>query len=315
MKPPRRLIGMLCLLGILSGCGAVYPSSLQEGGFGSLEGVHADVTQRRMDPVLPDVTPAVLWGRQQLEPAVQAIYDRVSEAVACRQESLVVEADAKQLELVLHAIRMDHPEYFWFDGEASFVSTELAGVTVSSSCTFTYTMSREEALAAAEEVRSFAADCLADPSVVAAETDYGRILGVYRYIINNTDYIITEGDQSILGVMRAHRGTCAGYARTFQYLMSQLNIPCTLALGTVSDGNAHGWNVVLCGGDWYQIDVTWGDPVTPEGEPGSSLQYTYCLLTDQEMYKDHTPDRVLPLPVCSSTQYNYFIREGLQFDT
>ena len=151
--------------------------------------------------------------------------------------------------------------------------------------------------------------------MVAAETDYGKILGVYRYIINNTDYIITEGDQSILGVMSAHRGTCAGYARSFQYLMSQLNIPCTLALGTVSDGNAHGWNVVLCGGDWYQIDVTWGDPVTPEGEPGSSLQYTYCLLTDQEMYRDHTPDRILPLPTCESTNYNYFIREGVQFDT
>lgn len=316
MKRSMGLIGMmLLLLGIFSGCGIVHPSSMDEGSFGFVGGLQSTQPQQRMEPLLPGETPAILWGRQQLEPAVQATYDRVSEAVACRQEGpLVVEATPQDLELVLHAIRIDHPEYFWFDGEASFVSTELAGVTVSSSCTFTYTMSREEALAAAEEVRAFTEACLDTPELRTAETDYKKILGVYRYIINNTDYIVTEGDQSILGVMSAHRGTCAGYARSFQYLMSQLGIPCTLALGT-SEGNAHGWNMVMCGGDWYQMDVTWGDPVTPEGEPGTSLQYTYCLLTDEEMYRDHTLDDVLPMPVCTSTNYNYFIREGLQFET
>ena len=315
MKRPLRLIGMLLLLGVLSSCGLVRPSSREDGSFGFVEGLQSTQPQQRMEPLLPGVVPAILWGRQQLEPSVQAAYDKVSEVVACRQEGpLVVEASPQELELILHAIRIDHPEYFWFDGEASFVSTELAGITVSSSCTFTYTMTREEALAAAEQVRAYTDDCLSTPEVAGAETDYKKILGVYRYIINNTDYIITEGDQSILGVMNAHRGTCAGYARSFQYLMSQLGIPCTMALGTTSDGNAHGWNMVMCGGDWYQIDVTWGDPVNAEGEPGNSLQYTYCLITDEEMYRDHTPDDILPMPVCEKTNYNYFIREGLQFD-
>ena len=315
MKRPLRLIGMLLLLGVLSSCGLVRPSSREDGSFGFVEGLQSVQPQQRMEPLLPGVVPAILWGRQQLEPSVQAAYDKVSEVVACRQEGpLVVEASPQELELILHAIRIDHPEYFWFDGEASFVSTELAGITVSSSCTFAYTMTREEALAAAEQVRAYTESCLSTPEVAGAETDYKKILGVYRYIINNTDYIITEGDQSILGVMNAHRGTCAGYARSFQYLMSQLGIPCTMALGTTSDGNAHGWNMVMCGGDWYQIDVTWGDPVNAEGEPGNSLQYTYCLITDEEMYRDHTPDDILPMPVCEKTNYNYFIREGLQFD-
>lgn len=315
MKRPLRLIGMLLLLGILSSCGFVRPSNVEDGSFGFVGGLQSTQPQQRMEPLLPGVVPAILWGRQQLEPAVQATYDKVSEVVACRQEGpLVVEASPQDLELVLHAIRIDHPEYFWFDGEASFVSTELAGITMSSSCTFTYTMTREEALEAAEQVRAYTEDCLSTPEVSAAETDYKKILGVYRYIINNTDYIVTEGDQSILGVMNAHRGTCAGYARSFQYLMGQLGIPCTMVLGTTSDGNAHGWNVVMCGGDWYQIDVTWGDPVNSEGEPGTSLQYTYCLITDEEMYRDHSPDDILPVPVCESTNYNYFIREGLEFD-
>lgn len=315
MKRPLSLIGILCLLGILSSCGEVRPSGFVGESSGVMGSVQTAQNQTHMEQLLPDVTPAILWGRQQLEPSVQATYDLVSQAVAChREEPLVVEAGSQELELVLHAIRIDHPEYFWFDGEASFVSTELAGVTVSSSCTFTYTMSREEALQAAGQVRAFTEECLSTPALAAAETDYDKILGVYRYIIQNTDYIITDGDQSILGVMTTHRGTCAGYARSFQYIMSQLGIPCTLALGTVDTGNAHGWNMVMCGGDWYQIDVTWGDPVTSEGEPGSSLQYTYCLVTDEEMYRDHTLDDTLPMPECTSTNYNYFIREGLLFE-
>lgn len=315
MKRPLSLIGILCLLGIFSSCGVAHPSDLVGESSGFVGSVQTAQNQTRMEPLLPDITPAVLWGRQQLEPAVQATYDLVSQAVACRREEpLVVEADSQELELVLHAIRIDHPEYFWFDGEASFVSTEMAGVTVSSSCTFTYTMSREEALQASAQVRAFTEDCLSSQALTEAETDYDKILSVYRYIIQNTDYIITDGDQSILGVMTAHRGTCAGYARSFQYLMSQLGIPCTLALGTVDAGTSHGWNMVMCGGDWYQIDVTWGDPVTSGGEPGNSLQYTYCLVTDEEMYRDHTPDGVLPMPECTSTNYNYFIREGLQFE-
>lgn len=315
MKRPLSLIGMLCLLGIFSSCGVARPSDPIGESSGFVGSVQTAQNQTRMEPLLPDITPAILWGRQQLEPGVQATYDLVSQAVACRREEpLVVEADSQELELVLHAIRIDHPEYFWFDGEASFVSTEMDGVTVSSSCTFTYTMSREEALRASEQVRAFTEDCLSDPALTAAETDYDKILSVYRYIIRNTDYIITDGDQSILGVMTSHRGTCAGYARTFQYLMSQLGIPCTLALGTVDSGNSHGWNMVMCGGDWYQIDVTWGDPVTSEGEPGSSLQYTYCLITDEEMYRDHTPDGILPMPECTNTNYNYFVREGRLFE-
>lgn len=313
MKPSVKLIGMLLLLGIISGCNLPRPESFAGEGSGGMESVDAVPVQKLQEPLLSDMNPAILWGRQQLQPEVQAIYDRVSQAVACRQEEpLVVEAEPQMVELVLHAIRVDHPEYFWFDGETSIVTTERAG-SARSECTFTYTMSLEEIPAAAEQVRRYQEACFNDPEIAGAETDYDRILGVYRYIINNTDYIITEGDQSILGVMTAHRGTCAGYARSFQFLMSRLGIPCTLVLGTVDEGQAHGWNAVQCGGDWYQIDVTWGDPVTPDGEPGNSLQYTYCLLTDQEMYRDHTADGVLPMPVCENTNYNYFIREGLQF--
>lgn len=61
---------------------------------------------------------------------------------------------------------------------------------------------------------------------------------------------------------------CAGYARTFQYLMNRLDIPVIYVTGTTDTGEAHGWNIVKCGDNYYNVDVTWGDPVFAEGESG-----------------------------------------------
>ena len=61
------------------------------------------------------------------------------------------------------------------------------------------------------------------------------------------------------------------------------------------------------------MDVTWGDPVTPDGQPGSSIQYTYCLVTDEEIYRDHVLDSPIPMPQCRDTACNYFVMSGRQF--
>jgi hypothetical protein len=311
MNWPMRLCCLVCALALLSGCGIPQYSSSQVSSTPETE-----VMEEFQAPLFGTITPAILWGREQLDAHAQAAYDKMSQAIACRQETpLEVDADSQEIELVLRALRIDHPEYFWFDGEASFVSQEYGDVVVSTTCSFVYTMDADEIQQAGQQIQQYTAACLSSPALVAAQTDYEKILGVYRYLIDETDYVLTEEDQSILSVMADHRGTCAGYARSFQYLMSQLGIPCTLALGTGSSGQSHGWNMVQCDGEWYQMDVTWGDPVNPDGSPGTSLQYTYCLVTDQEIYRDHILDTTLPMPVCTATTWNYFIAEGLQFDT
>ncbi len=301
----RLLLCLMILMALLTGCGTPVESAEAS----------AAVTEFQI-PLYTDATPAVLWGRQQLSAHAQAAYDDMSVAIACHQEGpLVVDADNDEIPLILTALRIDHPEYFWFDGEASFVTTTLAGHKIRTECTFSYTMPLEDIQAAHQQVQQYATACLSSPEVAGAQDDYQRILGVYRYIIGHTDYVLSETDQSIVSVMGRNQATCAGYARSFQYLMSQLGIPCTLALGQGTSGESHGWNMVQCDGDWYQMDVTWGDPVGPDDLPGDGIQYTYFLVTDQEIYRDHTLDCDLPMPVCTATRDNYFIRSGLQYDS
>lgn len=315
MKWPKCLGIFICLLACLTGCGQVRLPDVSSIPFlpsPAAESAPETPVQTAQSRLFDDAEPAVLWGREHLDPEAQTAYDLICNAIACYQEDPVdIQADQDQVELILTAIRIDHPEYFWFDGEASFVSTELYGVPIKTACTLTYTLDREQLLQAGTQIRQYTADCLAGLS--AAQSDYEKILGVYRYLIENTDYVISQEDQSILSVMREHQGTCAGYARSFQYLMNQLGIPCTLALGYGTSGESHGWNMVMCDGAWYQMDVTWGDPVTPEGQPGSSLQYTYCLITDEEIYRDHVLDSPIPMPQCTETARNYFVMSGRQF--
>ena len=318
MKQASRLMIYICIFALLTGCG-LSDSVLRR--YGDSDSLMAAETQEvavleTQPPIFPDDEPLTLWGRSQLDEHSQAAYDQMSEAIAAYQETpLVVDVGPDEIQRILTALRMDHPEYFWFEGQASFVTTTLAGVTVQTECTLTYTMERQALEAAHYGIVQYAADCLSALEQAGAATDYDRILGVYRYIIESTDYVSAETDQSILCVTSRHQATCAGYARTFQYLMGQLGIPCTLAIGEMEGGAPHGWNVVQCDGQWYQMDVTWGDPVEPDGQPGHTIQYTYCLVTDEEIYRDHTLDSSIPMPVCTAVSDNYFVREGLQLDT
>ena len=310
----RTISAALLLTILLTGCSLpsfraeqVAPSSEQD----DLYAAQTQQPAATYQPVLVQCKSPLLWGREQLEPELQTVDDLLDHAVACRSdEPVAVDATQDQVWLCLNALRTDHPEYFWFDGEGTYSTVSVPLLGDSTNVTLSYSLTLDEINALLPKISAYTADCLS--SIAGAGSDYEKILGVYRYLIRQTDYVLDVQDQSIVRLMTEHRATCAGYSKSFQYLMHQLNIPCALALGTGKGGESHGWNTVMCGGDWYQVDVTWGDPVDENGNPGSSLDYTYFMLTDEEMYRDHTPDSTLPLPQCTATTYNYYRQSGLQ---
>ena len=58
---------------------------------------------------------------------------------------------------------------------------------------------------------------------------------------------------------------CEGYARAFQVLCNELNIPCVLVDGEARTYSGdqpedHMWNYVQIDDGWYAVDVTWNDP-------------------------------------------------------
>lgn len=296
----------------LSGCGATLSAEPEPAALDSTILVPQSVQEASGLPSVAEQEGQAMWAREQLPTALQSTYDALDDAISRYQQTPVaVTVTPEELRLVITALGMDHPEYFWFDGQAAYVSTTTQGEE-SISCELSYTMDWEDVQTTQQVLEAYVETCFSTSAVSQAQDDYETILAVYRYIIEHTDYVVEEPDQTLISVVTQGRGTCAGYARLFQYLMHQLDIPCTLALGYSQDGESHGWNVVFCQGNWYHVDVTWGDPLDAQGQPGDTLSYTYFMLTDGEIQKTHTPEGDIPLPKCNATECNYYRKSGLQ---
>ena len=61
--------------------------------------------------------------------------------------------------------------------------------------------------------------------------DYTKVMSVYTYVIDNTEYVISDDDQSIAGAFWKKQAVCAGYAGAVQYLLERLDIPSRFVNG------------------------------------------------------------------------------------
>lgn len=83
------------------------------------------------------------------------------------------------------------------------------------------------------------------------------------------------------------------------------------------DTENHAWNLVLLDGAYYYVDVTWGDPqfdeaVEEDVQAGLSdwVNYDYLCVTTSDLVKTHAISRSIPMPECTATADNYYVRAG-----
>ena len=137
-------------------------------------------------------------------------------------------------------------------------------------------------------------------------TDVQKVKAVHDYIIKNTAYdqeFWLHGDAPFTaeGLLKNKSAVCEGYAKTFQAFMYEIGIPCKMVVGYADPNLDHAWNMVKVDGKWYQIDVTWDDPLP---DKKGRVSYNYFLLTDQEMAKDHVA-LTQGLPKCKTSADKY----------
>ncbi len=132
---------------------------------------------------------------------------------------------------------------------------------------------------------------------IAVGNTYEKIKAVHDYIIENTSYDTTismPDIYNVYGTLVRKSSVCEGYAKTFQLLMDELNIPCVIVIGTATNSSGetenHAWNYVQIGSSWYAVDSTWDDPVVVGGgQARPASKYKYFLKGSTTMTKDHTP--------------------------
>ncbi len=233
------------------------------------------------------------------------------------EEYLDIYADA------LTAVIYDHPEFFWLSGTVEAGSEYIVGSEEGKVNIILHDYEYWDKSSLKKAKKAF--DEETEKIVSAAsklEDDYEKVKYVHDVLAdrvyydfdsyNAGDNIDPESDAFVntaYGSIVEGRAMCGGYARGFGHILHELGIESHFIRGE-ADGGPHAWNVIELGGELYHIDLTWDDQ---DGEP-FEIVYNYFGLTDDEMYKSHTPDKDHRFLSSDAVEYNYFVRESLYLD-
>ena len=256
----------------------------------------------------------------QLNDEEKKIYLELLQGLQHRETAIgLMTSDDDAIDRIYHGLLKDHPEIFWVHNRGEVYKTTY---NYREDCIFRpfYLYNEEET----REIRESMEQAFQEVSRRIPEDadEYGIVNAVYVYLIDETEYLESEHDQSIAGVFWKKQAVCAGYAGAVQYLLGRLGISCIYVDGEVPGRTeGHAWDMVQINGNWYYVDATNGDQ--PEFLSGDfvSLEEHKTIIMDylcpfpQEYESDYQPSEDFSLPACTATDQNFYVRnKGIFYD-
>lgn len=248
----------------------------------------------------------------------QVVYTEILSVLNTLSKDVKVSClDTETIDKVFNCVLMDHPELFYISGYSytKFVrGDKLEKITITGS----YTMDKKEIKAAQDRINAYTEKCIRGYN--EGLNEYKMVKYVYEYLIKNNEYDITaRNNQNILSVVDGGHTVCQGYAKMTQYLLNQMGVFCTLCEGVVKGSESHVWNIVKIDNSYYHVDTTWGDAsynLVEDANPGLEIpevNYDYLCVDDDEIKETHVIKESIVLPVCDSSEANYYVKENLYF--
>ena len=267
---------------------------------------------------------------KQLDSEEKRIYSEIRDGIAAGKSVIEIASDdynrsVDALYQAYDAVYYDFPEFFWINGGWKCNGDyKNGGYIIYFEPMFydywQYTNDKsgyiEAVIDEAQRIASMAA---------GLPTDYDKVKFVHDYLVVNAEYdyvcleeinktvqrASSQQSHTVYGCLVNKVTVCDGYTKTFQLIMSMLGIEAEYCEGDA--GGGHAWNYVILDGDEYWIDITW-DENELEDEHGRLLapngaNYDYFCVTDSKLYQTHTPEPDFKIPVCDSTEYNFFVHE------
>lgn len=118
---------------------------------------------------------------------------------------------------------------------------------------------------------------------LTGKSDYEKVKAIHNYIINRVSYDQTLQKHTAYNALINKSAVCEGYSAAAYRMFTEAGIDCRIITGW-ADAGAHSWNIVKVDGKWYNIDLTWDDPITSTGE--QVLTYNY-FLKNTNAFSDH----------------------------
>lgn len=164
----------------------------------------------------------------------------------------------------------------------------------SSKAQFTINITWRESLGELQYVNLRVADILEKCNISNIDSVYERIKVLHDYIVNNVEYDVTLKNENAYSAIKKGSSTCQGYSLLFYKLLAEAGIKSRYITGTgisSKDTGPHGWNIVKIGDTWYNVDVTWDDPVYLNGSSkNQDIKYDYFLKGSKNFDSSHKRD-------------------------
>lgn len=147
-------------------------------------------------------------------------------------------------------------------------------------------------------------------------SDYDKVFAIHQYLVTTVNYDYDNMQANTLpdsvftaeGALFNHLAVCEGYARAFSALCGQADLTELMISGTADNGSgtiSHAWNQVQVDGIWYNMDVTWDDPLVENQivSDGSNIVYDYFLVPDYVMEETHQAKYPKERHTCNDDRY------------
>ena len=231
-----------------------------------------------------------------------------------------------EIRLVIKAVQMDNPMIFWLTDNFGYSNTNG------------YTAMQLYSYETPEKIKTMQDKLMKKvnkfiTSVDLGLSEYEREILAHDKVVDSCKYAddVKSAEDDYLaftpyGVLVKGSAVCEGYAKCFQYFLSQLGIKSGTILGKGSK-ELHMWNAVLIDDNWYYVDPSWNDSKDYE-------RYDYFNITTDVLMEDHTisgeyssytSDEIcgtngetavnfnLFIPECYSTDENYYVMSASHF--
>lgn len=203
-----------------------------------------------------------------------------------------IPATQEALNNLISGVLNEHPDLYFVSSQNCSAYTNddgtiLAQLTVNYDNTYddaAFQKAVEAALATADENKS----------------DLENAIALHDYLVLNCEYdeenyekgTVPVVSHSAYGTFVNRIAVCDGYALAYKHLLNQMGIECYM----VDSGSmGHAWNMIVLDGEYYQVDVTWDDPVW---DRVGRVMHNYMFRSDEAFRND------------TNKHYSWFVTKG-----
>lgn len=157
-------------------------------------------------------------------------------------------------------------------------------------------------------------------------SDFEKEIEIIKYLVTNVTYDVDElsnetnfinDSYKAYGALVNHKAVCSGYAKAFDLIAKKCGLSSTVvtgeAINSSSQNGPHAWNQIYLDGEWYNVDVTFEDPMTNVVLGANQLFNNYINRTDADFSVDHIRENGHD---CTATKYGknlvaYYLNTGV----